>query len=447
MRVLDYLRMSWAGIAGHKRRVGIVVVVIGVLFSVLIAACMLTNGVEKAVMAEQTAATNGKVVLLVEVDQGVCGEECDFEKSLETARRKIAEYGGEMLSATRYETGDGTFYSVPEGMLSEGLSEAEDDVPVVAASVRSIRYWQKKILSQGATAEQRLEAIKETYAEEGEVIESKRGIGMMAKVGAEYRIGGFLPSAMDRLSLSLSAVNDNHNPLNLILDNLAVGDSVSFVWNPNQEMKEKAVEMSSVGQGFAVFDEVEGALAYTKDAANVCSETLAMMKACPKAYQFRVSEVIGTPVSNAEAFKDIWKALRMITVLLSIVAIIVAVSTFLRLLGGEKRTIALYYALGASKVGVIGIYLVYFYLICVIAMMFALLLAGALVWAVNVISAESLMKVFALGFGRPEQRIVLTGWTNEIVVLLAVLRATAPISIILGFGAFSSKNIVRRMKK
>lgn len=60
MRVLDCLRLGVAGVKAHKKRALTVVVIVGLLFSVLMAGAFFLQGLENAALGKMLAPTGGR---------------------------------------------------------------------------------------------------------------------------------------------------------------------------------------------------------------------------------------------------------------------------------------------------------------------------------------------------------------------------------------------------
>lgn len=452
MRTLDYARLGLRNIGAHKKRVAMVVVIIGALFGVLTAACMLFAGIERVVLDAQTATTHGRVLLSVVVDPRLCEDEgCDYEKSVTEMRDLIARYDGEAIEGNIYYTSAGMFYELPEGVLDVEYVLPEDtELPVVAVPPSTAQRWLR--MSEGGwngtlekkvkTAEQiRERALHQTIEYKGySFSEGESGIGDKYYIADLVSPGGGASTLM--LDGALKAVN----PLNLVLGTLNVGSGVNFVLRPNQEMLAQKKTMAEEGRLIASFATIEEAIKFTKDPATRCREEQVMFNSCPPEYKFTTSPLLLSPLENYEVFGELKILLGVLVGIFCVVAAIVALTTFVRLIRSDTKTIALYYALGASRSEVLLIYLVYLLGICVITIGFILVLAVVLTLLMNLLNATGLSQTFMLAYGGEMRRIWLIGFSPEIWVMLGIFLLTAPVGILLSIDAFSSRKVLKQLK-
>lgn len=117
MRLVDYLRLGFAGVKAHKKRAFTVVIIVGLLFSVISAGVFVLQGLEDRVLGTMLAPTGGKVLVMSSVDTQVCGEDCDTEAEVGEMKRNIETYGGRIIKVEVSQTTDGMFYKLGEGVF------------------------------------------------------------------------------------------------------------------------------------------------------------------------------------------------------------------------------------------------------------------------------------------------------------------------------------------
>lgn len=158
-------------------------------------------------------------------------------------------------------------------------------------------------------------------------------------------------------------------------------------------------------------------------------------------YHYGAQDIFGTTVAAVQSFNRLRAILIATEVLLLIVAVIVAVMTFAHLIDSDAATVALYRAMGASTDEIYVIYLLYLVELCLLAMIGLMLAVGA-----SLVNMEAMEQVFALGFGVTERAIWLVGWNDVIWWLTGVMLLTAVVTVVLGNGNFTSRELVRKMK-
>lgn len=112
MRVLDCLRLGFAGVKAHKKRAVAVMIIVGLLFGVTMAGAFILQGLENVVLSEMLEPTDGKILVVSNVETGNCRENCDIPAEITRIKDNIQRYGGESIALKIIQTSDGTFYNV-----------------------------------------------------------------------------------------------------------------------------------------------------------------------------------------------------------------------------------------------------------------------------------------------------------------------------------------------
>lgn len=436
MRLLDYLRLGGANIAAHKRRAVIVVVIVGVIFGVLMAGSMLIQGVENAALGAMLRPTDGKVWLRTEARQVLCEDECDMPVDQAEIRRMLAEAGGQEI-AVREPEGMFGVYAVAErdiwSVIEVDTANAPEDAVPVLADVSTIASWLRiSTLDRNASGEKRARQIAEMRERAlGQVIEYSR---------QRYYVVGILPGGFGVSSLSLATVGDKQNPLNLLLDSVSIDGSETLVIDdglvtaPTDEIW---AEFADLAQAQAYIDAVT---------AQNCNPIEKAAGKCARVKDYVVTTVIGNPLMIRENFKGIWMVFKIFALVLVVVASIVVVSTYTRLVGRDTKVIALYHAMGATKCQVVGIYCVYLLELSLLAGVFSLILGVVLGLMINLLNMAKLAQVFTIGFGVEESAVWILGGNGRMVGLIGIILVLAPIATMLNLHQFSSKKLSQKMK-
>ena len=455
MRTLDYLRLGAAGMKAHKKRALVVVMIVGLLFGVVAAGAFFLQGLEQVALAEMLAPTEGKVLVMSSVDTRACGEDCEVAAEVEKMKEKIGEYGGEVVPAVVRQMAEGMFYVVDEGVFGEVFSgvkaeaSGEDEamtvvVPLeVAAELAGI-----EMPESGASVAERMVAIYK-------VREAALGRTVESETGARYEVAGILPGGVYATDLSLVYAGQSGNPLNMLFGQVKTGVSQSFGVGAGDGLAEAEatggelageVDAEAMGMVLAVFEDIEAAEGYYRDEVNYCAEVDRMMGRCSEEYRYQVAAAVADPLGTYDNLQQVWSVFKIAAAVLAAIAVLIALSTYVRLLGGDVKIIALYHAMGATGWQIRLVYLTYLVMLSVLAVGFAVILGLGLAAVLSLVNMAALKEVFAMGFGVVTEEIWLVGWSEVIWWLVGALLVAAVLAVVLGNGNFAGKELGKRMK-
>ena len=455
MRTLDYLRLGAAGMKAHKKRALVVVMIVGLLFGVVAAGAFFLQGLEQVALAEMLAPTEGKVLVMSSVDTRACGEDCEVAAEVEKMKEKIGEHGGGVVPVAVRQTAEGMFYVVDEGVFGEVFSgvkaeaSGEDEamavvVPLeVAAELAGI-----EMPESGASVAERMVAIYK-------VREAALGRAVESETGARYEVAGILPGGVYATDLSLAYAGQSGNPLNMLFGQVKTGVSQSFGVGAGDGLAEAEatggelageVDAEVMGMVLAVFEDIEAAEGYYRDEVNYCAEVDRMMGRCSEEYQYQVAAAVADPLGTYDNLQQVWSVFKIAAAVLAAIAVLIALSTYVRLLGGDVKIIALYHAMGATGWQIRLVYLTYLVMLSVLAVGFAVILGLGLAAVLSLVNMAALKEVFAMGFGVVTEEIWLVGWSEVIWWLVGALLVAAVLAVVLGNGNFAGKELGKRMK-
>lgn len=433
MRVLDCLRLGVAGVKAHKKRALTVVAIVGLLFSVLMAGAFFLQGLENAALGKMLAPTGGKVLVMSNVDTKFCGEECDMAKEVAEIRRNIERYGGEAISATMISDEGGMFYRLEKNVFEfegEGLA-----IPLsTVAKMRGVQLpgWD-------AGVERRVEAVQTIFEK-----------AMAGDNGS--RVVGILPGGVYTGDLSLSSVEQSGNPLNMIFGQIVTGTSQNFMIGTAEVSEGSGVDavseadVSEMGLVFAEFPDLKVAYNYYRDEANYCLDLDRAFGHCKDGYKYLTMSAISDPLTTYDNFQLVWLVFGITAAVLAVIALIIAVSTYARLIGKDMKIIALYHAMGATRGQVRLVYLSYLLILSLMTVAFSLAVGLGMALLLGAVNGEAISQVFWMGFGVEPGKIWLVGWNWMIWVMVAVILLSAVLAILLSNGQFASKKLARKMK-
>lgn len=433
MRVLDCLRLGVAGVKAHKKRALTVVAIVGLLFSVLMAGAFFLQGLENAALGKMLAPTGGKVLVMSNVDTKFCGEECDTAEEVAEIRRNIERYGGEAISATMISGEDGMFYRLEKNVFEfegEGLA-----IPLsTVAKMKGVQLpgWD-------AGVERRVEAVQTIFEE-------------VKAEDNESRIVGILPGGVYASDLSLSSVEQSGNPLNMIFGQIVTGTSQNFMIGAAEVSEGSGVDAVSemdtaeMGLVFAEFPDLKSAYNYYRDEANYCLDLDRAFGHCKNGYKYLTMSAVSDPLKTYDNFQLVWLVFGITAAVLAVIALIIAVSTYARLIGKDMKIIALYHAMGATRGQVRLVYLSYLLILSLMTVAFSLVVGLGMVLLLGAVNSEAISQVFWMGFGVEPGKIWLVGWNWMVWAMVAVILLSALLAILLSNGQFASKKLARKMK-
>ena len=167
---------------------------------------------------------------------------------------------------------------------------------------------------------------------------------------------------------------------------------------------------------------------------------------CGKDYKYQVVSAVSDPIMTYENLQNVWLVFRIVAAVLTVIALIIAISTYGRLIGKDMKIISLYHAMGANGKQIRLVYLTYLLMLSIMAVGFAIVVGLALAAVLSLVNMTNLTQVFALGFGIETESVWLVGWNNLVLGLAGIMIFAAVIAIVLGNGNFTSKELAKKMK-
>lgn len=460
MKLREAIRLGHANIATQKRRSAMMIIVIGVIFSVVFAGNMMLQGLESRALEAMMQPTEGKIYLRVDgvrytKDSGDSVESESARVSEAEVRESFKGYHGESLGRLGAAGGyvvlprevAGKFVEVDLGTVPDGA------VPLLA-SVSQASYLAQISLPTRGKAANKIRALEKIREET---------LGKNFTLMNDYYVVGVMPGGGVR-DLSLKNVGDKSNPLDVILGQFSVDNAMSYavelVTDVAEEIGADAVGEAGVGvvDGAAgavdsavdepttlpyllEFTSTKQALAYS-EAKGVC---YAQYHSCAEG-DLVVDDVFGGVLDVLSRARILQLVLLIISGVLAVIGLIVMYFTVMRLIGQDGQTISLYYALGATRRDVGKIYLCYVLELALWAVGFAVVLGAGMMVALSLINAEGLTAVWQLAYGVQGWRVWLIGWNSWMWLLIGIMLAMALLCYLGNYWQFSGKRLGRRLK-
>ena len=132
---------------------------------------------------------------------------------------------------------------------------------------------------------------------------------------------------------------------------------------------------------------------------------------------------------------------------LIVVALVIVLFTFVRIINDEAKTIALYRSLGATGKDIFLIYLCELFEFSLFTILFAFLVGGGIALLVSGNYSELLSKSINKNFGFNFSITPLIGFNFYHILIALTILALAPLSAILSLDKLSTKNIAKKLKQ
>lgn len=476
MKLFSLMKIAHRYVAVHKKQSLLTVITTGVLFGVFLGVIFLFDGMEKTFVEESDKLTDGIIYTTSESCAGGKCLEWDAIESL--TNKKIAPYGGEIVGRVRnyeYKNGGVSFNVVDEsfveGVIEINLGEyekgtlfkiisldeakklTEPSKPEEASyaleekvySLSEINDLKSKVLGKHFTETFRVPTEEKSIAEvlnndstveETEVIYQEKTLN--------YVVAGVFGSSNSKLSISQSY--KDFRILDFLLDTMD-----SRVIEPNLYVSRKSdniinyealfeASKKDVSKPIVQFSDLNKAYDY------YVTENCSLSQNLDKCSDYTVKELVGNRLNARHALRVLYYIFNYDEIALVLIAVAISVFTFMRLVGENARSIALYRSLGASTFDILFIYLFYLLELCLFAALFATLLGLTMAIALSLKDKDNLTTILTSLYAREVIPGILIAFDSNVTAIMLSMLATAPICSILTLDQLSTKNITKHLK-
>lgn len=435
MRLIDYARLGVANVRVRKKRALLAAVAVGLIFGILTTGSLLIQGIENVVLDKMAEPTGGKVLLEVSTRQSCMQEAgCEFIDAERVIMMVASEFDGEVLDDDVTWVGYGSLPTIAPEVLEPAIEVGSELVPgdtiPVLTSIDKLAEWQRYIVpDRTTTAERRVGVLNELRA---------KSLGQEIVVGGQKLMPvGILPGAFGVSTLSLAEIGQKTNPLNMVLEQIRVGESTAFAVDDGNNGAGGGISQEAI---FVLLPDIPTALAYKRALdAEACPLSDAQSRGCDPVVEFRTKQAVGDSLAASETFSTIWQIYGWLILGLVAVAGVVMLSTYTRLVNDDAEKVALYHALGASRWQVAGIYYVYLSTLSLLASLFALVVGAILTLLVNLLNWQALSQIFALAFGGEVQPVFFLGFNLQLLMFLGLMLLFALIATILNLRQYGKR--------
>ncbi len=250
---------------------------------------------------------------------------------------------------------------------------------------------------------------------------------------------GLYPSGID--SLELAKLPGDLKSLYIVLGQVRFPYASNFIIDDGSESVKKYLGGDNVWveRVISVFSSSDDAHNYYRN-----EDCLATERKCE---DYLVSGAFSNQIDIEESFWLVRKMLGLVEPVLVIIAIIIVVFTFIRLVDQDARLVALYRSLGATKLDVFTIYLWYLMELCLLSILLASVIGLVMACIISLLNMPALKVELEAFYGlKPQIPLVLVGINAQIAKLMATIMIIAPATSILTIDQLSSRNIAKRLK-
>ena len=497
MKFIDLIVLGHKHISAHKRQSVLTVLTIGLLFGAILGIIFLFEGLENLFIRSSDLISGDKIYVTAAScsNGGTCLEWSDIEA---LASKKAGNYGGALagkLSYYEYKNGGKTFYVIDEKFVDKlleidlgeyqsgtlfkliSLDEADrlanggGEVYSAAQktySASEISELKQKVLGQEFKETYSVPTAPEPSAELSSSLESEPSAADLTaeadtSTSAEeaepeyetkeltYVVAGVIGTS--RTSMSLAKKYSEVRLLDFFLGRVGrnvirSGLYVSLGGSTNYDAifeTAKAENSAAVVADYSLpiieFNNFSDAYDFYR------TENCALARNADKCSSFVVDELVGNRLQTRDTLDTLYIVLRYIGTVLLLIAVTIAVFTFMRLISENVQSIALYRSLGASTLDLFAIYFFYFFELCLITLLFAIVLGFGVAAVVSLKNAADLATVFMSIYAREIVPGILFGVGPEIMLTFAAILGTAPLCSILTVDQLSHKNIAKRIRQ
>ncbi|MBR3204365.1 hypothetical protein IKF81_01630 [Candidatus Saccharibacteria bacterium] len=166
-----------------------------------------------------------------------------------------------------------------------------------------------------------------------------------------------------------------------------------------------------------------------------------------KCTNYKVTELIGNRLQTKNKLDELYYLFNFDEIALLLIGISIVVFAFIRLIGENVRSIALYRSLGASSFDIFFIYFVYLLELCICTLLLSTIIGIGIAIGVSLKDSTSISAMLTSLYGRGiKSGILFALGTESLKIMLAIIIA-APICSILCLDQLSSKNIAKKIKQ
>ena len=428
----------------HKRRSLLLVLGLAVWFALMFIMWLWLTGCEQSYQHFAGQATEGRVVVQATNNLAMSigtDDASDMVANLEAMVADLEKFGARIISIEADATSSEVV--LPPETVAGAIEVDPSEAPATAAPVLVTASQGRNWLGQSddpwpATAAGKQEA----YAE---LREALIGHTFTAENGAEYFVVGLAPGDAGLGNLSFNQVaRDNFNVLNPLLEGISAPSATDLLLDNGQmatwercEVRDLAAELeyfeslgidvgglsTSIDVVVAEFADLSAAEAYLWGGQGQFARV-----SDDRAYTYSVNVVAGPSPEIGVQFASLKLIALGFTVVFSVIAMVLVLLMWARLVEQDRAKIQRYLRLGATPGQVRAVYSLYFLELMLLVLALVWLLASGVVLGFSAANQELLSTQALLAFSLPTApTVVWYGVGTPAVVVNALIILQAPL--------------------
>lgn len=458
LRLSDAIRISWSNVGGHKVRSLLTIATIAILFGVMLGVNFVLQGLEDTVVAASVVPTAGKAYVESQfyvasgVPSTMTEEEIlnpDFVKRRAELEADADEYSGKLVGV-RTSFNDRppveiiSVEAVEEYIELDLASVPEEKIPVLVP-------WKGFSFDEamyGMQAEELQQDFENNFYIVGVMPMTEKGrLGL----GAGNPLNFLLLSVPSRYARYPILVDDGLGAVQKYLE--------ERIDTHQQQREEDFAEMVAADPEMDEEDYRDAYDYIMSQAIQVDRAAIFQFDDPRKAIAYALQpydyanylmqqDLFSNTISVARSFAGLKNMLVVIEVILLIVAVVIATLTFGHMIDQDAATIALYRAMGATKLQIMLIYFCYLVELCVLALVACVIIALGIAGVTTLMNAGELsrkLQEFYRLAEAPQVWFVALNWVTWTVV--GAILVIAPVTLLLSDRHFSARNIARKLKE
>jgi hypothetical protein len=448
MRINRIVKLGHKNVTAHKLRSFLTIVTVSALTGVLMAGNFLIQGYEDLMISEIDKKTENEALFVLETCEDAW-EGCSGEEIEKKIADEVQEYDGNAVGYIHEmvdESGDQLFVIDRQNIekyIEFNLEEVPENVVPIVVSIDgandlinpvSADYTQKNSFISGNIDSAREQIIGRTfsrlrteYSENSELQEEDEE--------PKYMAVGIAPATYMRIKTTKR--DDDITVLSGVA-NGGIAGSFSKVFVVSSDIEDSIKTLETFGfskhekrKMIINFDDSKNAFLYRKKRGENYNLTSLFINSSDQMLYTKYS----------------YNTLFIPAIILLVVSLIITLTTFMRIIDQEKKSVALYYSLGATKMDVLFIYLAYLVELCILSVILSTVIGLSLSVIVSVNHIEYLLESLECGFGYVVDKQYLIGFNIYYLLMVSFMIMIAPVCVLLSIGSFSTKKIARKLKE
>lgn len=429
MKIFKLIKLGTKNLSSHKKQNFITVIITSALFSIIFAAFIIPQGLENVFLSAANTSIQSENILLTTTTT----EQIDHLSNEKLTNQKISKYNGRLIGWLDIREKDGMQYII----IDESILKDYYDKNIQTYNLS------KLITLNDANAIMNpldYQNIMTSYDLDLSKINNLKS-SIIGTINNQEYIADII-SFSGHNSYSFSEQQTDFNILNFFTNISNNSFEQGMYINNNSEEIKTLIQDTTTFQvlpiiSFSTLDDAYDF--YIHESCNITR----------KCNNYSIHELFNNKLAIHDNFVNIKKNTDIfLKNILLVVALIIIIFTFVKIINQDKQLIALYYSLGASKFDIAVIYLVYLLELCLITILVSIGIALIIALILTASNKDALLSILLTHFlnAQATTPTLLIGFNFDIIKIILIIFTIAPISILLTLDQLSTSNIFKRLK-